>query len=76
MREERIILKDQPKAAPVSRNGGQIRAFPTDLPLFGRSSPAMMRSNVDLPLPDAPSRQTVSPAATVNEIPRKSSSPS
>ena len=39
VREERIILKYQPKAAPMCRNSAQIPAFPTDLALFGRLQP-------------------------------------
>ena len=31
----------------------------------------MMRSRVDLPLPEGPSRQTVSPSATLKEMPRR-----
>jgi hypothetical protein len=34
-------------------------------PESGDSSPAIIRKSVDLPLPDAPRRQTVSPSATV-----------
>ncbi|MCY1553890.1 hypothetical protein D9M68_904200 [compost metagenome] len=37
-------------------------------PLSGRSSQLMQRSRVDLPEPEGPSRQTVSPGATVNDM--------
>ena len=37
-------------------------------PESGDSSPAMIRKSVDFPLPDAPSKQTVSPALTVKEM--------
>src|SRR5271165_2857836 len=46
-------------------------------PVVGSSKPAMMRSRVDLPQPEAPIRQTNSPCATVTSMrPSASTSPS
>src|ERR1041384_1443327 len=60
----------------MPRSGpGRSTAIPrteTD-PRVARSKPAMMRSSVDLPHPDAPSRHTNSPAPTERSISRKAS---
>src|SRR5258706_2135416 len=40
------------------------------------SNPAIIRNKVDLPLPDAPNKQTVSPELTVNEMPLSKTWPS
>src|ERR1700733_11203188 len=42
-------------------------------PRVARSKPAMMRSSVDLPHPDAPSRHTNSPARTERSMSRRAS---
>jgi hypothetical protein len=46
------------------------------LPELGRSSPAMRLSSVDLPQPDAPSRQTNSPGAMSSATSSSTSGPS
>ena len=45
------------------------------LPVVGRSSPAMRFSSVDLPHPDAPSRQTNSPGAMSRSMSSSTSGP-
>src|SRR5436190_6397381 len=51
---------------PRSRAGSSVTSLPCSitLPVYGISSPAMMRRIVVLPLPDAPSRTSTSPSAT------------
>src|SRR5438034_6691825 len=44
-------------------------------PAVGRSSPAMIRSNVDLPIPFAPISAACSPSGTRNDTPSKSVHP-
>ncbi len=56
-------------AASWNMNDG--RAVPSDTsPAVGSSSPATRLSSVDLPQPDAPSRQTNSPGSTCRSMPR------
>src|SRR5947209_3269334 len=54
---------------PRSRAGRSVTSLPWSmmLPESGRSSPAMMRSIVVLPLPEAPSRTSASPTPTSKE---------
>ena len=44
------------------------------VPLDGAINPATQRSSVDLPLPDLPSRATISPARTSNDTPSSTGS--
>ena len=56
---------------PVGRLSGGTRVTSSPsmamTPLDGRSKPPTMRSSVDFPDPDGPSRQTSSPSATFSE---------
>ena len=56
------LWKSMPRSAP-----GPLTTFPstTTLPSSYGRIPATMLSNVDLPQPDGPSRQTNSPSLTV-----------
>src|SRR6185436_17423101 len=51
---------------PRSRAGSSVTSLPCRItfPVYGISSPAMMRRIVVLPLPDAPSNTSTSPSAT------------
>src|SRR6185503_17488815 len=51
---------------PRSRAGSSVTSLPwrITLPVYGISSPAMIRRMVVLPLPDAPSKTSTSPSAT------------
>src|SRR3954468_18046110 len=46
------------------------------LPEVGSSSPAMMRSSVDLPQPDGPTRTVNSPSSTYRSMPSSARTPS
>src|ERR1700682_1882647 len=54
-----------PRSAPGPVTGSPSRST---WPVVGRSSPATMRSSVDLPQPDGPSRQMKSLSATRSEV--------
>ncbi len=60
----------------MPRSGpGPVTGLPDTLtrPVVAGSNPATTRSRVDLPQPDAPSRQMNSPRATTRSAPRNAS---
>ena len=72
VREERVLLEDEPDAAPVGsaqRPAGRVEpggaAERNAARVCGRSSPATTRSTVVLPAPDGPTSANVSPGSTV-----------
>ena len=72
MWKEGVILEDQSEVTQMRRHICEILSTQQTWPCSAISNPAMIRNNVDLPLPEAPSKQTVSWAANEIEIPRSS----
>jgi len=58
-------------AATIASAGACVMSRPsyTTRPRAGRTSPEIARSAVDLPLPLAPRRVTISPGSTVSDTP-------
>lgn len=69
MREQRVIAEHQAKIALMSRQRGDIHPI-HDLAAFGFFQPAAMRSSVLFPLPEEPSKHSVSPLRTSRLTPR------
>ena len=61
----------------MSSGGSDVTSFPSivTLPPSGRSIPARMRSRVDLPHPEGPSREKHSPEAISRSMPFNASNP-
>ena len=59
------MLEDEADVAPLRRQPGRVLALDLDVPVSGKSRPAMMRSSVDLPPPLGPSSAVSLPVGDV-----------
>ena len=77
VRIERVVLEDEADAA-LSRGGSRrsARRPAAAGPRVARSSPATMRSSVDLPQPEGPSRPSTRPGSATNDTPDSARVPS
>ena len=77
VREQRALLRDVPDAAPLAGNEAtpgivdEVLPDPDLDPSSGRSKPAMIRSNVVLPLPEEPRMAVKEPVGTDRSTPRR-----
>ena len=67
-RERRVVLEDEADVAVPRRHGGRVLAVDVTVPVSALSSPAMMRSSVDLPPPLGPSSAVSAPAAPTRSM--------
>ena len=69
VRVQGVVLEHHRDVAVLGRHVGDVAAADRDLAALSSSRPAIMRSSVDLPQPDGPTRTRNSPSAISRSIP-------